>query len=163
MSDSFCELMDCSPPGSSVHGILRARIMECIAMPSLLQGIFPTQGSNPRLLCLLHWQESSLLPAPPWKPHLVYQFSRSVMSDSLRPHGCKASLSITNSQSLLKLVSIELVMPSNHLILCHPLLLLPSILPNIRIFSSEFFTSSGQSIGRYDLENPMVLKFAVVN
>ena len=49
----------------------------------------------------------------------------------------KASLSITNSQSLLKLMSIELVMPSNHLILCHPLLLLPSIFPSIRVFSSE--------------------------
>ena len=49
----------------------------------------------------------------------------------------KASLSITNSQSLPKLMSIELVMPSNHLILCHPLLLLPSIFPNIRVFSSE--------------------------
>ena len=44
---------------------------------------------------------------------------------------------ITNSQSLLKLLSIELVMPSNHLILCRPLLLPPSIFPNIRIFSSE--------------------------
>ena len=50
---------------------------------------------------------------------------------------CQASLSITNSQSLLKLMSIELVMPSNHLILCHPLLLLSSIFPSIRVFSNE--------------------------
>ena len=50
---------------------------------------------------------------------------------------CQSSLSITNSQSLLKLRSIESVMPSNHLILCHPLLLLPSILPSIRVFSKE--------------------------
>ena len=50
---------------------------------------------------------------------------------------CQASLSITNSQSLLKLMSIESVMPSNHLILCHPFLLLPSIFPSIRVFSSE--------------------------
>ena len=49
----------------------------------------------------------------------------------------QASLSITNSWGLLKLMSIELVMPSNHLILCHPLLLLPSVFPRIRIFSSE--------------------------
>ena len=49
----------------------------------------------------------------------------------------QASLSITNSQSLLKRMSIKLVMPSNHLILCHPLLLLPSIFPSIRIFSNE--------------------------
>ena len=50
---------------------------------------------------------------------------------------CQASLSITNSQSLLKLMSIELVMPSNHLILCHLILLLPSIFPSISIFSNE--------------------------
>ena len=49
----------------------------------------------------------------------------------------QASLSITSSQSLLKLISIESVMPSNHLILCHPLLLLPSIFPSIRVFSNE--------------------------
>ena len=52
---------------------------------------------------------------------------------------CQASLSITNSQSLLKLMSIESVMPSNHLILCHPLLLLPSIFPSIRVFANESF------------------------
>ena len=50
---------------------------------------------------------------------------------------CQASLSITNARSLLKLISIESVMPSNHLILCHPLLLLCSIFPSIRVFSSE--------------------------
>ena len=60
----------------------------------------------------------------------------------------QASLSITNSQSLLKLMSIELVMPPNHLILCHTLLLPPSIFPSIRVFSNEsFFASGGQSIG----------------
>ena len=50
---------------------------------------------------------------------------------------CQASLSITNSQSLFKLMSIESVMPYNHLILCRPLLLLPSIFPTIRVFSNE--------------------------
>ena len=50
---------------------------------------------------------------------------------------CQASLSITNSRSLLKLMSIELVMPSNRVILCHPLLLLPSMFPSIRVFSNE--------------------------
>ena len=50
---------------------------------------------------------------------------------------CQASLSITNSRSLLKLMSIRSVMPSSHLILCHPLLLLPSIPPSIRVFSNE--------------------------
>ena len=50
---------------------------------------------------------------------------------------CQALLSITNSRSLIKLMSIELVMPSSHLILCHPLLLLPPIPPSIRVFSNE--------------------------
>ena len=62
------------------------------------------------------------------------------MSDSLQPHvlqHAKASLSITNSRSLLKLISIQLVMPSNHLIHYCPLLVLPSIFPSIRVFSSE--------------------------
>ena len=68
------------------------------------------------------------------------QFSRSVVSDSLRPHEtqhAKPPWSITNSRSPPKPMSIESVMPSNHLILCHPLLLLPSIFPSIRIFSNE--------------------------
>ena len=60
----------------------------------------------------------------------------------------QASLSITISQSLFKLISIRSVMPSNHLILCHPLLLLPSIFPSIGSFQmSQFFASGGQSIG----------------
>ena len=61
---------------------------------------------------------------------------------------CQASLSITNSQSLLKLMSIESVMPSNHLILLRPLLLPPSIFPVSGSFPmSQFFTPCGQSIG----------------
>ena len=61
------------------------------------------------------------------------------MSNSATPRtaACQASLSITNSGSLLKLMSIELVMPSNHLVLCDPLLLPPSIFPSIRVFSNE--------------------------
>ena len=61
---------------------------------------------------------------------------------------CQVSLSVTNSQSLLKLMSIESVMPSNHLILCDPLLLPPSVFPGIRVFSNEsVLWSGGQSIG----------------
>ena len=71
--------------------------------------------------------------------HFSVLFSHSVVSDSETPWtaASQASLSITNSQSLLKLMSTESVMPSNHLILCHPLLLLPSIFPSIRVFSNE--------------------------
>ena len=70
----------------------------------------------------------------------IYFPWRLVMSDSLQPQWTaahQASLSITNSQSLLKLMFIVLVMPSNHLILCHLLLLLPSIFPSIMVFSNE--------------------------
>ena len=67
------------------------------------------------------------------------QFSCSVVSDSVTPWTAarQASLSISNSWSLLKLTSIELVMPSNHLILCCPLLLLPPIPHSIKVFSNE--------------------------
>ena len=67
------------------------------------------------------------------------QFSCSFVSDSFTPWtaASQASLSITNSRSLLKLMSIESLMPSNHIILCHLFLLLPSIFPSIRIFSNE--------------------------
>ena len=87
--------------------------------------------------------------------HLIYQFS----SVQLLSHvwlfatpwtaACQASLSITNSQSLIKLMPIESMMSSNHLILCHLLLVLPSTFPSIRVFSNEssIFASGGQSIG----------------
>ena len=83
--------------------------------------------TNPSLSFFLHKCFSSV------------QFSHSVMSNSATPRTAarQASLSITNSRSLLKLMSIESGMPSNHLILCHPLHLLPSIFPSIRVSSNE--------------------------
>ena len=77
-------------------------------------------------------------------------FLLSFTSDSAIPWtaGCRASLSFTISQSLFKFMSIESMMPSKHPILCHPLLLLPSIFLNIRVFSvSQLFASGGQNIG----------------
>ena len=70
---------------------------------------------------------------------LSVQFSHPVVSDSVTPWMAahQASLSITNSQSLFKLMSIALVRPSNHFILCRPLLLLPLIFPSIRVFSNK--------------------------
>ena len=64
---TLCDLMDCSSPGSSVHGISQARTLEVVAH-FLHQGIFLTQGSNPRLFCLLHWQVGSLPLVLPGKP-----------------------------------------------------------------------------------------------
>ena len=78
-----------------------------------------------------------------WRRHLIapsVQFSHTVKSNSLQTPWtavCQASLSITNSRSLLKLMSIEMVVPSNYLILCQSLLLPPSIFPSIRTFSKE--------------------------
>ena len=81
----------------------------------------------------------------PWteEPHRLVQFSSVQLLSHVQlfvtpwTAACQASLSMTNSQSLPKPMSIELVMSSNHLILCHPLLLLPSIFPSIRVFSNE--------------------------
>ena len=78
-------------------------------------------------------------------------FSCSVLSNSLQPHGlqdARPPCPSLNSQSLLKLMSIDLVMPSNYLILCCPLLFPPSIFLSIRVFQmSQFFASGVQSIG----------------
>ena len=70
------------------------------------------------------------------KPSSVQSLSRVQLFATPWTAARQASLSITKSQSLLKLMSVKLVMPSNHLILCHPLLL-PSIFPNIKVFSNE--------------------------
>ena len=89
-----------------------------------------------------------------WKPIWKDVFSSVQLLSHVRlfvtlwTAACQASLSITNSRGPPKTMSIELMMPSNHLILCHPLLLLPSIFPIIRVFQmSQLFASGGQSIG----------------
>ena len=90
-------------------------------------------------LSFLHYIFLPLLSKINW-PFSSVQFSHSVMSDSLLPHEsqhARPPLSITNSRSLFKLMSIELVMLSSHLILCCPLLLLPPTPPSIRDFSNE--------------------------
>ena len=69
----LCDPMDHSPPGSSVHGILSPGKNTGMSCHALLQGIFLTQGSNPCLLCLLHWQAGPLPLAPPGKPHSCSQ------------------------------------------------------------------------------------------
>ena len=83
----------------------------------------------------ISYQKRKIMLKDLWSP---VQFSCSFVSDSATPWTAahQASLSITNSRNLLKLMAIELVMPSSHLILCNPLLL-PSIFPSIRVFSNE--------------------------
>ena len=132
--------MDCSLPVSSVHGIFQARILEWVATPpsrgSLDPGIEPT---SPVSLAL---QADSLLLSN-WGTKLTttmsVQFTHSAMSNFVIPWTAayQVFLSITNSWSLLKLMSIESVMPPNHFILCYSLLLPPLIFPSIRVFSKE--------------------------
>ena len=96
------------------------------------QGLF--QWVAPHQFCHIRWPKY-------WSfsfSIIQFKFSCSVTSNSLRPHGLHTRLPcLTNSQSLLKFMSIESVMPSNHLILCHPLLLLPSIFPSAKVFPNE--------------------------
>ena len=94
----------------------------------------------------------SILPPPTEKLSIQFSsvqlLSRVQLFATLWTAAHQASLSISNSRSLLKLMSIELVMPSNHLILCCPLLLPPSIFPSIRVFPMrQLFVPRGQSIG----------------
>ena len=126
-----------SLPGSSVHGVFQGGKWSGLLFSS--PGIFLTQGLNP---WHEHWQVDSLPQSQREAKRWGHQFS-SVQSLSrvrlfVTPWiaARQASLSITNSQSSPKLMSIKLVMPSNHLILCHPLLL-PPIPPSIRVFSNE--------------------------
>ena len=109
----------CSLPGSSVYGIFQARILEWVAIFS------SSWSSNPRI--------------EPTSPTFSSVQSLSHVWLFVTPWtvALQASLSITNSWNLLKLMSIELVTPSNHLILCRPLLLLSSIFPRMRVFSNE--------------------------
>ena len=97
-------------------------------------------GASLRLTPWLHSQKLEILALqkvwPKYKLSSVQSLSRLQLFVTPWTAACQASLSITNSQSMLKLMSIELVMPSNHLILCRPLLLL-SISPSISVFSNE--------------------------
>ena len=143
--------MDSSPPGSSVYGDSPGK-KTGVGYHAFLQGIFLTQGSNWHLLCLLHWQAGSLPLVPPGKPKIPFSSVQSLTRVRLfaTPWTAarQASLSITDSRSLLKLMRIKLVMPSNHLILCHPLSSCPQSFPASGSFQmSQFFALGGQSIG----------------
>ena len=187
---TLCNPINCSPPASSVHGILQARIRKYFAVPSS-RGSFPLWMEPTHVSCLLHCQAGVLSLAPPpvkafkmfipaeyknmnkfffyhkalhfsiqlfktlliifsfwrddliWQHKIYFQFSSVQLLSRVRlfatpwTGACQAFLSITNSWSLLKLMSIESVKPSNYFIVCGPLVLLPSIFPSIRVFSDE--------------------------
>ena len=111
----------------------------CDELPFLSPGDLLTQGSISHLY--VSCTEASSLEAEPSEKRILYISSvQSVcvwLLETPLTAACQASLSITNSQSLFKLSSIESVMPSNHLIFCHPLLLLPFIFLSTRVFSNE--------------------------
>ena len=116
-------------------------------IPSLRQAM--TKVVNAELTCI-HTQHHTHHPSCKQillypKDHIssVQSLSRVRLFATPWTAARQASLSITNSQSLLKLMSIKSVMPSNHLIPCRPLLLLPSIFPSIRVFSKSLFFASG--------------------
>ena len=129
---TLCDPMNYSPPVSSVHGVFQARILEWVTISS-------SKGSSrsrdqTSVSCVSCIAGRSLTIEPSGKPYVT------IRSDQIRsvaqscPTLCDpmnrstpASLSITNSRSSLRLTSIESVMPSSHLILCRPLLLLPPI------------------------------------
>ena len=131
----------CSSMDYTVHGVLQARILEWVAFPfsrgsSQLRD--QTQVSHIAGRFITSW---AIREAQQYIQFSSVQFSsvlsRVRLSVTPRTAASQASLSITNSWSLPKPMSIESVMPSNHLILCRPLLLLPSIFPSIRVFSNE--------------------------
>ena len=166
--------MDCSPSGSSVCGILQARIMEWVAIP------FSRGTSWPRIKPRSPAMQADFLPSePPGKPErtrnnsnflfdnytiivLSVQFS-SVQSLShvwlfATPWiaARQASLSITNSRSSLKFMSIKLVMPSSHLILCRPLLLLPPT-PKYLSINMYYMNNERKSAWQYRMYKSSVL------
>ena len=137
---TLCDSMDCSPLGSSVHWDSSGKNTG-VGCHALSRGIFPIQESNLHLYVswigkqvLYHWCHLG-------NSHSYHQ-TRSVtqscptLCDPMN-RSTPGLLSITNSWSSLRLMSIKSAMPSSHLILCCPLLLLPPIPPSIRVFSNE--------------------------
>ena len=130
---TLCDRMDCSLPCSSVHGIFQARILEWVAISFSRRSSWSRDWTQVSRIIGRHFATRKA--QVPFSSVQLLSHVWLFMTARTTTH--QASLSTTNSRSLLKLISIESVMPSNHLILCHPLLLLPSIFPSIKVFSNE--------------------------
>ena len=133
---SLCSSMDCSLPRSSVHRIFQASILEWVSIA------YSRECSPFRYQTHMSWEADSLPLEPRGKScktefNLLQLLSHGQLFAMSWAAARQSSLSITNSQSLLKLMSIDLVIPSIHLIFCHLLLLLSSTFPSIRVFSNE--------------------------
>ena len=122
---NFCNSMDCSLPGSSVHGIFLALKVDYLPL---------SHGEKPLKMLrdevIMSTEEEDIISS-------VQSLSRVRLFATPWITARQASLSIANSQSSLRLIPIESVMPSSHLILCCSLLLLPPIPPSIRVFSNK--------------------------
>ena len=133
MSD-FMTPWTVAPPGSSVRGILQARILQWVVI-SFSRGSSPFRDQI--WVSCIACRSFTI-----WAIRETWQASAQSLTGvwlfvTPQTAARQASLSIANSQSLLKLMSIELVMPSNHVILCPPLLFLPKVLPSVKVFSKE--------------------------
>ena len=107
-------------------------------LPCTAPGDLPDPGIKPVFLCFLHWQVGSFPTSATWEAFIsVQSLSHVRLFATPWTLAHQAALSITSSWSLLKLMSIASVLPSNHLTLCHPFLLLPSIFLSIRVFSKK--------------------------
>ena len=144
---ALCDPVDCSSPGSSVHGILQSRILEWVAIQCKVKnrekrkrqtrGSKRTRGKKEFSLQFRKGLLMTVNILIPIQFISVQSISHVQLFANPWTAARQSSLSITNSRSLLKLMSIESMMPANHLILCRPLLLPPSIFPSIRVFSNE--------------------------
>ena len=144
---TLCDPIDGSPPGSAVPGILQARTLEWVAISFSYAWKWKESEVTQSCLTLLDPMDWSL---PGFSIHWIFQarvlewvpiafsiqsLSRVQLFATPRTAACQVSLSLIISQSLPKFMFIASVMPSSHLILYHPLLLLPSVFPSINVFS----------------------------
>ena len=141
---TLCNPRDCSPPGSSAFGIFQARILDWVAVSSFRGSFWPRDLIHVFWIgkrILNHWatweaQDNFNTRLSSVQFSSVQSLSHVWLFATPWIAARQASLSTTNSQSSLRLTSIQSVMPSSHLILCRPLLLLPPIPPRIRVFSN---------------------------
>ena len=149
----LCDHTEWRMPGSSVHRLLQARMLEWVAIP------FSRGSSQPR-----NWTQVSYIAGrffTTWATreaqflYSVQSLNRVQLFATPWIAARQASLSITNSRSSLRLTSIESVMPSSHLFLCRPLLLLPTIPPSIRVFSNESTLAWGGQRMNFKLADPL--------
>ena len=131
---ALCDPIDYSLPGSSIHGIFQARFLEWVAISYFRESCWPRDQTHISCVALVG---RFFITGPPGNPLHMSSFIQSCLTFAapwIAAH--QASLSSTISQNLLKFISVESVILSNHLIFCHPLLL-PLIFPSIRVFSNE--------------------------